>query len=83
MDEIFETETPERQFERYFADTLTNVLPARGSEHQVPASERAGYRTLVTAETHDYHRCVVWIDEPITELRLRLRDVDRWVRATN
>ena len=59
MDEVFETETPARDFERYFADTLTNVLHARGSEHQVPANERIGYRTLAEAEAHDYHRCMV------------------------
>ena len=39
MDEISATETPERDFEWYFADTLTNVLHARGSEHQVPAAD--------------------------------------------
>ena len=59
MDEIFETETVERDFERYFADTLTNVLHARGSEHEVPANERIAYRTLAEAEAHDYHRCMV------------------------
>ena len=59
MDEIFETETPEREFERYFADTLTNVLHARGSEHEVPANERVGYRTLGEAAAHDYRRCMV------------------------
>ena len=64
MDEIFETETPERDFERYFADTLTNVLHARGSEHQVPANERVGYRTLAEAEEHDHHRCMVCFYPP-------------------
>ena len=59
MDEIFETETLEQAFERYFADTLTNVLHARGSEHQVPADDRVGYRTLAEAEAHDYRRCMV------------------------
>ena len=59
MDEIFETETPEQAFERYFADTLTNVLHARGAEHQVPADDRVGYRTLAEAEAHDYYRCMV------------------------
>ena len=59
MDEISATETPERDFEWYFADTLTNVLHARSSEHQVPAADRVGYRTLAAAEAHDYHRCMV------------------------
>ena len=59
MDEIFETETPEEEFERYFADTLTNVLHVRGSEHQVPANERVGYRTLAEAAVHDSRRCMV------------------------
>ena len=40
MDEIFETETPERNFTRYFADTVTGVLHARGSEHRLPEDER-------------------------------------------
>ena len=59
MDEIFETETAERDFERYFVDTLTNVLHARGSEHEVPANERIAYRTLAEAEAHDHRRCMV------------------------
>ena len=64
MDEIFATETPERDFERYFADTLTNVLHARGSEHQVPTGDRVGYRTLAEAEAHDHHRCMVCFYPP-------------------
>lgn len=64
MDEIFETETPERDFERYFADTLTNELHARGSEHEVPADERVGYRTLAEAEAHDHRRCMVCFSPP-------------------
>ena len=41
MDEVFETETPEPDFERYFVDTVTGVLHARGSEHRMPEDERA------------------------------------------
>ena len=57
--EIFATETPERDFERDLADTLTNVLHARSSERQVPAVDRVRYRTLAAAEAHDRHRCMV------------------------
>lgn len=44
MDEVFETETPESDFERYFADTVTGVVHARGSEHRVPDDERVMVR---------------------------------------
>ena len=64
MDEVFETETPEPNFERYFADTVTGVLHARGSEHRVPDSDRAVVRNPDDPTAAGYKRCMVCFQPP-------------------
>ena len=64
MDEVFETETPEADFERYFADTLTGVLHARGSEHRVEEDARVIVRDLADSEAAGYKRCMVCFQAP-------------------
>ena len=64
MDEVFETETPEADFERYFADTVTGVLHARGSEHRVPDDERAIVRDPADPAAAGYKRCAVCFQPP-------------------
>ena len=59
MDEIFETETPEERFERYWADTVTGVLHVRGADHLIPEGERVRYRTIGEAANHDHELCMV------------------------
>lgn len=58
MDEIFSTETPERDFEWYFADTLTKRL-ARGSKHLVPVDARLQREVDVRFETVNGRRPAV------------------------
>ena len=64
MDEVFETETPETDFERYFADTVTGVLHARGSEHRVPEGDRAVVRNPDDTTAAGYRRCMVCFQPP-------------------
>ena len=64
MDEIFETETPESGFERYFADTVTGVLHARGSEHRVPEDERVVVSDPADPDVAGYTRCMVCFQPP-------------------
>ena len=64
MDEVFETETPESNFERYFADTVTGVLHARGSEHRVPEAERAVVPDPTDPTAAAYKRCMVCFQPP-------------------
>ena len=64
MDEIFETETPESSFERYFADTVTGVLHARGSEHRVPEDERVVVSDPADPGVAGYKRCMVCFQPP-------------------
>ena len=64
MDEVFETETPESDFERYFADTVTGVLHARGSEHRVPDDERVIVRDPADPAAAGYKRCAVCFQPP-------------------
>ena len=64
MDEIFETETPEERFERYWADSVTGVLHVRGADHMIPAGERLPYRTFDEAGRHDHELCMVCFQAP-------------------
>ena len=64
MDEVFQTETPESDFERYFADTVTGVLHARGSEHRAPDDERAVVRDPADLAAARYKRCMVCFQPP-------------------
>ena len=64
MDEVFETETAEPNFERYFADTLTGVLHVRGSEHRVPEAERAVVPDPAGRTGAGYKRCMVCFQPP-------------------
>ena len=64
MDEIFETETPEERFERYWADSVTGVLHVRGADHMIPAGERVPYRTFDEAGRHDHELCMVCFQAP-------------------
>lgn len=64
MDEVFETETPEASFERYFADTVTGVLHARGSEHRVPEEERVVVSDPADPAAAGYKRCMVCFQPP-------------------
>ena len=64
MDEVFETETPERSFERYFADTLTGVLHVRGSEHRVPDGERIVVPHPEHPTAAGYKRCMICFAPP-------------------
>ena len=64
MDEIFETETPERNFTRYFADTVTGVLHARGSEHRLPEDEREVVEDPTDAVASRFKRCMVCFQPP-------------------
>ena len=64
MDEVFETETPDANFERYFADTVTGVLHARGSEHRVPDGDRAVVRNPDDPTAAGYKRCMVCFQPP-------------------
>ena len=64
MDDVFETETPEPDFERYFADTVTGVLHARGSEHRVPEDARAVVADLGDPAAVGYKRCMVCFQPP-------------------
>ena len=64
MDEVFETETPEPSFERYFADTVTGVLHARGSEHRVPENERVVVSDPSDPVAAGYKRCMVCFQPP-------------------
>ena len=64
MDEIFETETPEERFERYWADPVTGVLHVRGADHSIPAGERVRYRTIDEAASHDHQLCMVCFQAP-------------------
>lgn len=64
MDEVFETETPESNFERYFVDTVTGVLHARGSEHRVPDGERAVVPDPADPTAAGYKRCMVCFQPP-------------------
>ena len=64
MDEIFETETPEERFERYWADSVTGVLHVRGADHMIRAGERIPYRTFDEAGRHDHELCMVCFQAP-------------------
>ena len=64
LDEVFETETPEPSFERYFADTVTGVLHARGSEHRVPEDERVIVSDPADPVAAGYKRCMVCFQPP-------------------
>ena len=64
MDEIFETETPESNFERYFADTRTGVLHVRGSEHRVPEAERTVVPDPAVPTAAAYKRCMICFQPP-------------------
>ena len=64
MDEIFETETPERNFTRYFADTVTGVLHARGSEHRLPEDEREVVEDPTDPVASRFKRCMVCFQPP-------------------
>ena len=64
MDEVFETETPESAFERYFADTVTGVLHVRGSEHRLPDHERETVADPDSAGAAVYKRCMVCFHPP-------------------
>ena len=64
MDEVFETETPESAFERYFADTVTGVLHVRGSEHRLPDHERETVEDPDSPGAAVYKRCMVCFHPP-------------------
>ena len=64
MDEVFETETPEERFERYWADTVTGVLHVRGADHLIPEGERVRYRTIGEAASHEHELCMVCFQSP-------------------
>ena len=64
MDEVFETETPESDFERYFVDTVTGVLHARGSEHRVAETERVVVSDPADPAAAGYKRCMVCFQPP-------------------
>ena len=64
MDEVFESETPESDFERYFADTVTGVLHARGSEHRVAEAERLVVSDPADPAAAGYKRCAVCFQPP-------------------
>ena len=64
MDEVFETETPESDFERYFVDTVTGVLHARGSEHRVAEAERVVVPDPADPAAAGYKRCMVCFQPP-------------------
>ena len=64
MDEVFETETPESNFERYFADTVTAVLHVRGSEHRVAEAERVVVSDPADPAAAGYKRCMVCFQPP-------------------
>ena len=64
MDEIFEVETPEAEFERYFVDLVTGTLHARGSEHRLPPAERTGYSALADFSADEHTRCMVCFQPP-------------------
>ena len=64
MDEVFESETPESDFERYFADTVTGVLHARGSEHRVAEAERVVVSDPADPAAAGYKRCMVCFQPP-------------------
>ena len=65
MDEVFETETPEERFERYWADTVTGVLHVRGADHLIPEGDRVRYRTIGEAASQDHELCMVCFQSPV------------------
>ena len=68
MDEIFETETPEERFERYWADMVTGVLHVRGADHLIPEGDRLLYRTIGEAASHDHELCMACFQAPPPDL---------------
>ena len=70
---------PSRSFERYFADTVTGVLHARGSEHRVPENERVVVSDPADPAAAGYKRCMVCFQPPprVDGLGLRGRPTAR------